>query len=245
MRTFLASIAARGRRAALWLAMLAVLALGACEGRDRSTGPLLHIEPAGILMTPGQTQRFTVEPPYGTPLWAIDSAGPGVISADGVYQAPLVFPGVRTVTIRAGFDATLSGSLTTEITLIDGVHDSTQCYGASQDHMPGPDEFVLIDSLPEPITRVSPSYPDSARQAGVQGMVRVNAAVCRTGRVSQTIVVQSIPMLDQAAIEAIEQWTFTPATFRTQPVAVWVVIPIVFSLHEPNVTVMLPTGSRR
>ena len=101
-------------------------------------------------------------------------------------------------------------------------------------HVPAPGEFVYVDELPERILAVPPAYPDSARDAGVQGLVLVEALVCSSGMIFETRVIQSIPMLDQAAVTAIRQWLFEPARVNKEPVAVWVAIPIRFTLHAPE-----------
>jgi len=38
-------------------------------------------------------------------------------------------------------------------------------------------------------------------------------------------------MFDAAAIEALRHWVFRPALAGTRPVAVWVAIPVRFTLH--------------
>jgi len=85
--------------------------------------------------------------------------------------------------------------------------------------------------LPEPVTRVSPVYPDLAREAGVDGTVNVQALVGKDGKVKDVRVVKSIPMLDEAAKAAVRQWVFKPALSNNKPVAVWVGVPVKFSLH--------------
>jgi len=90
---------------------------------------------------------------------------------------------------------------------------------------------VYVDELPEALVRVPPEYPDLAREAGVSGTVMVQALVGRDGTVRDTRVVKSIPMLDAVAVRAVRQWTFKPARAEGKPVAVWVGIPVKFSLH--------------
>lgn len=51
------------------------------------------------------------------------------------------------------------------------------------------------------------------------------------GTVSDTRITGSIPELDAAAAQAVRQWRFKPAQSKGQPVAVWVAVPIKFSLH--------------
>lgn len=100
-----------------------------------------------------------------------------------------------------------------------------------EDALPGWNEYVYTDELPEKITHVQPIYPDIAREAGVDGTVMVQALVGKDGRVKDVRVVKSIPMLDAAAIQAVKGWVFKPALTNNKPVAVWVGCPVKFSLH--------------
>ena len=95
--------------------------------------------------------------------------------------------------------------------------------------MPKPGESVYVEELPEAITKVPPVYPTDGRK--LEGTVVVQALVGRDGLVKDTRIVKSIPLLNDAAIAAVKQWTFKPATAKGEPVAVWVAIPIKFSLH--------------
>ena len=89
-----------------------------------------------------------------------------------------------------------------------------------------------VEELPEATLRVSPVYPEDARSAGVDGTVMVQALVLRDGTVGETRIVKSIPPLDAAASAAVRQWRFKPARTKGEPVAVWVGIPIKFSLRS-------------
>jgi len=102
---------------------------------------------------------------------------------------------------------------------------------ADGDSLPRLGDFIYVEQLPEAIDRVPPDYPSWAREKGVQGTVMVQALVGKDGRVKQTIVVSSIPMLDDYAQACIKQWRFKPAMAKGVPVAVWVGIPVKFSLH--------------
>jgi periplasmic protein TonB len=101
----------------------------------------------------------------------------------------------------------------------------------SEDELPKFGEYVFVEELPEAVTKVQPVYPDMAREAGVDGTVMVQALVGKDGKVKDTKVVKSIPMLDASAITAVKQWVFKPALSNNKPVAVWVAVPVKFSLH--------------
>lgn len=101
----------------------------------------------------------------------------------------------------------------------------------SEEELPKFGDYVYVEELPEAITKVPPQYPDIAREAGVDGQVLVQALVGKDGHVKDTRVVKSIPMLDAAAVAAVKQWVFKPALSNNKPVAVWVAVPVRFSLH--------------
>jgi len=88
-----------------------------------------------------------------------------------------------------------------------------------------------VDSVPEPVQKVTPRYPEAARIAGVDGTVMVQALVGVDGAVRDTRIAHSIPMLDDAAVEAVKQWRFTPAIAKDKPVEIWVAVPVHFSLR--------------
>jgi protein TonB len=99
------------------------------------------------------------------------------------------------------------------------------------DELPKFGDYVYVEELPEAVTKVTPVYPDIAREAGVDGQVLVQALVGKDGKVKDVRVVKSIPMLDAAAVAAVKQWVFKPALSNNKPVAVWVAVPVKFSLH--------------
>ena len=63
---------------------------------------------------------------------------------------------------------------------------------------------------PKLIREVMPVYPEVARQAKVQGAVILAVKTDEYGRVANVIVLRSIPLLDQAAIDAVRQWVYEP-----------------------------------
>ena len=81
------------------------------------------------------------------------------------------------------------------------------------------------------MTKVPPVYPEVARAANIDGTVLVQALVGKDGHVKDTKVLRSIPPLDDAAVNAVRQWVFKPARTAGKPVAVWVAVPVRFTLH--------------
>jgi TonB family protein len=110
----------------------------------------------------------------------------------------------------------------------DGAPPPPDAVGPGRGNGPDPNAYVATDERAEPIYTVKGEYPDIARQAGVEGTVVVQALVGLDGRVRDTRIVRSIPMLNGAAQEAVRQWRFKPAATGGGPVATWVSIPISF-----------------
>lgn len=94
-----------------------------------------------------------------------------------------------------------------------------------------PDFFTAFDTAPQVVRQVPPTYPEMARQSELEGVVMVQIGVNEFGDVVEATVVQGVAGLNQAAIDAVMQWKFTPARQRDVPVPVRIVIPIRFSLR--------------
>jgi len=99
------------------------------------------------------------------------------------------------------------------------------------DALPKFGDYVYVEELPEVITRIPPDYPDLARSAGVDGVVQLQALVGKDGKVKDVKVMKGVEMLNDAAVKAVKQWIFKPALSNNKPVAVWVAVPVRFSLN--------------
>lgn len=79
-----------------------------------------------------------------------------------------------------------------------------------------------------------PEYPRVARRRGYSGMVMLRVLVDVDGQVADLAVEKSSGhrILDRAALEAVEQWLFAPATENDLPVPMWVMVPVVFRLQD-------------
>ncbi|HXA17943.1 MAG TPA: energy transducer TonB [Thermoanaerobaculia bacterium] len=87
---------------------------------------------------------------------------------------------------------------------------------------------------PVVINRVEPIYPEEARKARIMGIVIVKAVISRDGVVKDVQVLKPLPFgLDQAAVDAVKQWTFKPATLDGKPVDVFFNLTINFKLATP------------
>lgn len=87
---------------------------------------------------------------------------------------------------------------------------------------------------PVVINRIEPIYPEEARKARITGIVIVRAVISRDGVVKDVQVLKPLPFgLDQAAVDAVKQWTFKPATLEGKPVDVYFNLTINFKLTTP------------
>jgi protein TonB len=95
-----------------------------------------------------------------------------------------------------------------------------------------PDEGITRLATPSGGYQVRPSYPSSARRLGVEGTTLLRVYVAADGRVSDVEVDQSAghPDLDRAAAEAVRRWKFEPGRRGSEPVGMWVRLPVHFVL---------------
>jgi protein TonB len=68
------------------------------------------------------------------------------------------------------------------------------------------------------LSRVDPEYPKLARQAGASGVVELEATITADGKVKNVRVVRGNSMLQKAALDAVSQWRYLPATLNGKPV---------------------------
>ena len=111
--------------------------------------------------------------------------------------------------------------------------DSIVFKPSPSEDLPPSEKFVATDELPVPVNVVIPEYPPLAREAGIEGTVLLKALVDKEGRVRDAIIFKasgSSAGFEEVALEVIYKVKFKPAISNNQPVAVWVVYPVRFSL---------------
>ncbi len=89
-------------------------------------------------------------------------------------------------------------------------------------------------AVPKGGYQMKPTYPESARRAGIEGTSLLRFEITEGGTVSKITVEKSAghEELDRAAMAAVKQWRFDPARRGTQAVAVWVTLPVRFELKH-------------
>jgi protein TonB len=110
-------------------------------------------------------------------------------------------------------------------------------YGIPESGPPSaePDGPIMVGGdvkPPEKIFSPQPSYTEIARKARIQGVVIVQAIIDRDGGVTNVKVLKGLPMgLEEAAVDAIKQWKFKPATLNGKPVTVYYNLTVNFKLQ--------------
>jgi len=101
-----------------------------------------------------------------------------------------------------------------------------------------PPSPVVLDAEPDYradyLNNPRPPYPMVARRMGFHGKVVLNVEVLAEGRAGQVLLHTSsgYDILDNAALQTIKSWRFTPAHRFGQPVTQWFLVPIKFSLED-------------
>jgi periplasmic protein TonB len=85
---------------------------------------------------------------------------------------------------------------------------------------------------PKKITEVRPVYPAIAQAAKVEGLVILEAVINERGVVERVKVLRSVPLLDAAAVDAVQKWRYTPTLLNGTPVSVLMTITLRFTLHD-------------
>jgi len=100
--------------------------------------------------------------------------------------------------------------------------------------LPQPVTPVRITSdlqRPAKVKDAMPVYPEFAMRARVAGMVVLEATIDARGKVVDVRVLRSVPLLDQAAIDAVRQWEFTPTRLNGMAVPVVLTVTVNFTLR--------------
>jgi protein TonB len=85
---------------------------------------------------------------------------------------------------------------------------------------------------PKRISGMPPEYPRIARDSRREGVVILEAVIDERGQVGRIKVLRSEPLLDQAAITAVQEWRYTPTLLNGVPVSVLMTITVNFTLQK-------------
>jgi protein TonB len=147
------------------------------------------------------------------------------------YDPPATGPLSFTVTFnfKPGADA-----VATQSTAVPGTIIASTPGGLSTGTS-GPQPIRVGGNIRAPvqISKVEPVYPMIAQSARVSGVVILEAVVGTNGSVTDAKVLRSIPLLDQAALDAVRQWQYEPTLLNGVPVPVIMTVTVTFTLPAP------------
>ena len=82
------------------------------------------------------------------------------------------------------------------------------------------------------ISNPPPVYPPLAKQARIQGVVRLDAIIGKDGTMKDLRAASGHPLLVPAALEAVRQWVYKPTLLNGNPVEVVTVVDVNFTLSQ-------------
>jgi TonB family protein len=83
---------------------------------------------------------------------------------------------------------------------------------------------------PRKLVNVPPTYPADALKARITGVVTIEAIIGPAGDVVDARVVSGVPMLDDAALDAVRQWKYAATVINGEAVPVVMTVTVNFSL---------------
>jgi len=180
------------------------------------------VQPAPVTMQPKSASRTNGEPqpePAKPSLGQVHLATPKVNrksgSQDIAINAP--DPGMGVGGSVPGADS-MNGNL--------GIEAGKQ---PTAPVAPIPVGGVVKQAIPR--STVPPAYPVLARNQHVSGDVKIDALIDATGRVTSMNVISGPTLLRQAAMDALRQWKYQPATLDGNAVPMHLTVTIQFHLQ--------------
>ena len=111
--------------------------------------------------------------------------------------------------------------------------DNEKLKDSDADSIPIPVEEYLISKPPEVLESFKPKYPPEAREKNIEGAVRVEILIDRTGQVREARVLKGLGFgTEEAALDAARHLRFKPAEANGQAVAVRIQFIINFELER-------------
>jgi TonB family protein len=175
-----------------------------------------------VLSSSGGT-GLTLKDPAAAAVLLFRGGGGGGVSGVSFEEAEALqlLAAARRVTIKAGSGDGSFGASSTAATTSSSP-SGVGAFGISAVRVVG-------SGTPVKIRDVAPVYPDAARQANVRGVVIVEIKIGLDGAVTDARILRSVPLLDQAALDAVRQWQYQPVMTDGKPVPVTLTVPIPFS----------------
>jgi protein TonB len=82
------------------------------------------------------------------------------------------------------------------------------------------------------LKQIQPEYPRLAASARISGTVRLKAVISKDGRIEDLSLISGHPLLVEAAMDAVRQWTYQPTVLNGNKVEVDTEIDVHFLLSS-------------
>ena len=176
-------------------------------------------------VTTNERGRFEF-PPVGPGKYVLEVTLPGFRTLRHEFELRTAPDWDRNVTLQVG---DLRESITVRQTRVGAAAQPSQPRASSQ-----PVRIGGNVRAPMKVKDVRPTYPESMREAGLTGLVPVEAIIGRDGTVSSVRVLsaQVHPDFAIAAVDAVRQWRFTPTLLNGMAVEVVMTVSVRFDLEN-------------
>lgn len=163
---------------------------------------------------PAPEDATETEPPKESPLGEVHLAAPVLTRTGDAQQAAAPLPSVDTNASNPGADAFA---------------------GVATAHRKQPVAPLPIGGEVTPaqlIKSVPPIYPSLAKTQRIAGNVQIDALVDTSGNVADVKVISGPPLLHHAALDAVKQWKYKPATLDGQPTSMHLTVTVEFRTQQ-------------
>ena len=235
---------ARRRQAASYLTVLASLAIG-----------LLTVSPLVAWQDPGVQMKGTVRDLVGVipgakvvlkgvSDYTFETGADGSYSVsgvpEGVYSISVLKPGYALLSI-AGRKIEAGNTVRADLYLSLGkIQETVNVDGGKAGDgaaaPAGPPSRIRVSGNVQAaklLKKVNPVYPPEAKQARVQGTVRMRAVIGKEGDLlGLTLLMSPSPELARSAMDAVNQWKWQPTLLNGQPVEIQTDIDVNYTLTK-------------
>jgi protein TonB len=179
-------------------------------------------------------------PPPPPPAPRVAAGAPRTVAPSSKFAAPLEAPSevVPEAGIDRGFEGGVPGGVEGGVPggVVGGVVGGLPSdVPPPPPPPPAPRTPVRIGGqvqAPALLERVPPRYPQLAVHAQVQGLVILEATVDESGHVQEARILRSIPLLDEAALEAVRQWRYSPLMLNGVPQPFVLTVTVSFRIGD-------------
>jgi TonB family protein len=201
----------------------------------------MPVRAGGTIKAPKQIRR--VSPEY--PVEALTARQQGIVILEVTIGPSGKVSDVKVLRSIPGLDGAAVGAVRQweyEPTIIDEVAVPVIMSIAVEFKLTAPAPVRVGGAIKAPAQtkRVNPPYPPEAQAAGVQGVVIMEATIGVDGKVTDVRVLRSIPLLDQAALDAVRQWEYAPTVVDGVTVPVVMTVTLNFTLTPAQPTTTTP-----